>query len=112
VQDERELVQDQGHADPHAHPGEAQPPQRAWPADRRERADDQENQARYSMMDVSPGRGHLITEGAAAIADEPGDRAGGRKGHHESQQAQAERQFSRRDHVPIPPRAHAPMFAE
>jgi hypothetical protein len=112
VKDQRELVQDQGHADPHAHPGEALPAQRGRPADRGKGANDQEDQARHSTVDMRPGRRYLITEGAAAIADEPGDCARRRKGHHEGQETQAKRQFPGRDNVPMPPRAHVPMLAE
>ena len=58
-------------------------------------------------MNVSSARRHPVPERAASIADQARDRPGDHERDGEGQKAQHQRQFARRDHVAVPPRAHA-----
>jgi hypothetical protein len=55
------------------------------------------------MMNVRPARRHLITERAAAIADQARDHPGHHERDDKSQEAQHQRLFARHDHVAMPP---------
>jgi hypothetical protein len=76
VQDQRELIQDQGGAGTDGHRGERAPAQRIGAADRGDGADDQQDDAGDRMMNMRPAGRDLIPERAAAVADHARDRPG------------------------------------
>jgi DinB superfamily/Pentapeptide repeats (8 copies) len=94
VQDQRELIQDQGGAGTDGHRGERAPAQGVRPADRREGADHQQDDAGDGMMNMGPAGRDLIPERAAAIADHTRDRPGGRERDDISQKTQHQWQLA------------------
>jgi hypothetical protein len=103
MQDERELIQDERRADADQHGGERLPAERARAADRREGSDNQQDDARNSVMNVRPARCHLVPERAAAIADHARDSPGHYERDDEGHKTQHQGKLARRDHVALPP---------
>src|SRR5580658_4140646 len=103
MQDQGELIQDERGTGTDRDRGERPPAQRVRAADRGEGSDDEQDDARYRVMNVGPAGRHLVPERAAAVADQPGDRPGQHERYDESQKAQHEGQLSARQHVAVPP---------
>ena len=87
VQDQRELVQDQRHPDTDRHGCDLDP---RWPlgGQRHQRADDQQNDAGYGVVDVHAALGDVVAERSDPCPDHPGDHPGQYERQHERRQAQ------------------------